>query len=68
MMSLSALVYKGVNNLCSGGGLVATTYLTLATPWTVACQAPLSRAFSKQEYWSVLSFPSPGIEPGSLAF
>ena len=23
-----------------------------ATAWTVACQAPLSIAFSKQEYWS----------------
>ena len=41
------------------------------TLWTVAHQAPLSIAFSKQEYWSVLSFPSPGdlsdpgIEPTS---
>ena len=41
------------------------------TPWTVACQAPLSMAFSRQEYWSGLPFPSPGdlsdpgIEPGS---
>ena len=25
-----------------GGGLVAKSRLTLATPWTVACQAPLS--------------------------
>ena len=31
-----------------------------ATPWTVACQDPLSVGFSKQEYWSGLSFPSPG--------
>ena len=23
-----------------------------ATPWTVACQAPLSMGFSRQEYWS----------------
>ena len=43
------------------------------TPWTVACQAPLSMGFSRQEYWSGLSFPSPGdlpdpgIEPGSSA-
>ena len=29
------------------------------TPWTVACQAPLSIGFSRQEYWSGLSFPSP---------
>ena len=30
------------------------------TPWTVACQAPLSMRFSKQEYWNGLPFPSPG--------
>ena len=38
------------------------------TPWTVARQAPLSMGFSRQEYWSELSFPSPdpGIEPTSL--
>ena len=33
---------------------------TLATPWTVARQAPLSMEFSRQEYWSSLPFPSPG--------
>ena len=37
----------------------------LATPWTVAHQAPLSMGFSRQEYWSGLLLPSPGIEPGS---
>ena len=43
------------------------------TPWTVAHQAPQSMGFSRQEYWSGLSFPSPGdlpnpgIEPGSPA-
>ena len=31
-----------------------------ATPWTEAHQAPLSMAFSRQEYWSGLPFPSPG--------
>ena len=34
-----------------------------ATPWTVACQAPLSMEFSRQEYWSALPFPSPGDLP-----
>ena len=44
---------------------------TLVIPWTVACQAPLSMGFSKQEYWNGLPFPfqgdlpNPGIEPGS---
>ena len=34
-----------------------------ATPWTVAHQAPLSKGFSRQEYWSGLPFPSPGDLP-----
>ena len=44
------------------------------TPWTVACQAPVSMKFSKQEYWSGLPFSTPGalLDPGielaSLAF
>ena len=29
------------------------------TPWTAACQAPLSVGFSRQEYWSGSPFPSP---------
>ena len=45
----------------------------LATPWTVAYQAPWSMGFSRQGYWSGLPFPSPGdlpnpgIIPGSPA-
>ena len=31
------------------------------TPWTVACQAPLSMGFPRQEYWSGVSFPSPVV-------
>ena len=42
------------------GGLVAQSCLILATPWTVACQAPLSMRFSRQEYWSGLPSPPPG--------
>ena len=34
-----------------------------ATPSTVAHQAPLSMGFSRQEYWSGLSFPFPGDLP-----
>ena len=33
------------------------------TLWTVACQAPLSMGFSRQEYWRELPFPSPGDLP-----
>ena len=45
-----------------------------ATLWTVACQAPLSMWFSRQEYWSGLpctpqgDLPNSGMEPGSLMF
>ena len=34
-----------------------------ATPWTAAHQIPLSMGFSRQEYWSGLSSPSPGDLP-----
>ena len=43
-----------------------------ASHWTVACQAPLSMEFFRQEYWSGLPCPSPGdlshprIKPASL--
>ena len=43
-----------------------------ATMWAVACQAPLSTGFCRQEYWSGLPFPppgdlpNPGIKPASL--
>ena len=43
-----------------------------ATLWTMACQAPLSTGFLKQEYWIGLPFPSSvdlpdsGIKPFSL--
>ena len=46
---------------------------SFVTLWTVACQAPLSMGFPKQEYWSGLPFTSPGdipdlgIEPGPPA-
>ena len=42
------------------------------TPWTVALENSPSMGFSRQEYWSGLSFPfpenfpDPGIEPALL--
>ena len=59
--------------VAGGDCLVAKLCLTLVTPWTVACQAPLSVGLSTQEYWSGLPFlspadlPNPGIKPGSPA-
>ena len=49
----------------------AQSCLTLRNPMDHS-QAPLSMGFSRQEYWSGLSFPppgdlpNPGIEPASL--
>ena len=34
-----------------------------STQWTIACQAPLSVEFSRQQYWSGLPFPAPGDLP-----
>ena len=56
----------GCPDICSnsgGGGVVAKSCLTLAIPWTVAHQDPLSMGFSRQEYWSGVPFPSPGDPP-----
>ena len=56
-----------------GGSLVVKPCPTLATPWTVAHQAPLPMGFPRQKYCGGLPFPSPwdppdlGIEPRSPA-
>ena len=58
--------------VCVGGCVLSRVQL-FVNPQTVACQAPLSMGFSKQEYWSGLPFPSPeelpdpGIKPASPA-
>ena len=41
----------------------SVTSHSFETPWTVARQAPLSKGFPRQEYWSGLSFCSPGDLP-----
>ena len=70
----TAFIYIQWNITQPFSGLVTKLCLTLGTPWTVACQAPLSMGFSRQEYWSGLPFPSPGdlpnpgIKPKSLVF
>ena len=53
--------------------LVAFSHVQLfATLWTMACQAPRSMGFSRQEYWSGLpcpplgDLPDSGIESASL--
>ena len=58
--SLLSLIFHLQMPLCS---VVSDS----VTQWTVICQAPLSMGFSRQEYWSGLPFPSPGIllSPGT---
>ena len=58
-MKLKDTPWKKSYDQPGGGGLVAKSCPTLVIPWTVACQAPLSMGFSKQEYWSGLPFPPP---------
>ena len=60
---MSLVVTAAITLLIGGGGLVAKLCLTLAPPWTVACQAPQSMGFSRQEYWSGFPYPSPGDLP-----
>ena len=43
--------------------LVAQSYPTLEPLWTAACQAPLPRGFSRQEYSCGLPCPPPGGLP-----
>ena len=44
-----------------GSGLVTKSCLTLETPWTVVCQAPLSMGFSRQKYGVGCHFLLQGI-------
>ena len=48
------------SRLTGGDDLVLKSCPALLTPWTTACQAPLSTRFPRQEYWSGLPLPSPG--------
>ena len=44
-------------------GCILSHVRLFATPWPVACQAPLSMGFSRKQYWSGLLFPLPGDIP-----
>ena len=56
-MNTQDLSPSGWAGLCV---LVAQLCPNSATPWTVACQAPLTMGFCIQEHWSGLPCPSPG--------
>ena len=40
----------------------------LANPWTAAHQAPPSKGFSRQEYWSGVPLPSPPVRLAHMKF
>ena len=50
------------NTVCAQSLSHVRLFVTL---WTVACQAPLSMGFSRQEFWSGLPFSPPGDIPDS---
>ena len=63
-----AYVYMDMH-ACASAQLPSVVQLCVS-PWTIAHQAPLSVGFPRQEHWSGLPFPSPGIKsmsPASLA-
>ena len=50
--------------LCVCGYVCVLSHIQLfATPWTVACQAPLSMGFPGQEHWSGCHFLLQGTFP-----
>ena len=59
-LSTCLLSYSFKKLSLGGGGLVTKYCLTLATPWIIVHQAPLSVGIPRQEYWSGSPFPSPG--------
>ena len=65
--NLELSVKKKRNMLCS-----ISHVLLCVTPWTAACQAPLSMGFPRKEYWSGFpfptlgDFPNPAIKPISV--
>ena len=72
---LSGKSYLNVTSVCVCVCACAVNHVQLfATLWTIAHQALLSMEFSRQEFLSGLSFPTPrdlpnrGIEPASLVF
>ena len=59
LLPLPLEVHSPHNSQCR---LLSCVWL-FVTPWTGACQAPLSMEFSRQEYWSGFPLPPPGDLP-----
>ena len=71
ILSLFFIIHSDLAPHSSNYGFPSSTVCVLnrsimsdsVTPWTVAHQVPLSIGFPRQEYWSVLPFPTPGDLP-----
>ena len=61
-MCIIYMLYMYISSLCVCAKSLQWCS-TLCNPQTVACQAPLSMGFSRQEYWSGLPYPPPGDLP-----
>ena len=58
-LNIIALCYLFIKHTCMFSHSIMPQFFV--TPWTIACQAPLSMGFSRKEYWSGLPFlPSRG--------
>ena len=57
--ALLDLVTKQQQLISNRGEMKSLSHVQLCDPMDVACQAPLSMAFPRQEYWSGLPFPWP---------
>ena len=57
------MVWKSQANDLRPTVVVQSCPTLFVTPWTVACQDPLSMGFSRQEYGSGLPFPLLGDLP-----
>ena len=66
MMNNSLFVKESDSQLMRVFYIAVSKKSLFVTPWTVVLQAPLSMGLSRQEYWSGLSFPTPGdlSDPG----
>ena len=66
-MNQNSQMKKGQGVVFSAIAAAAVQLLNLVrlftTPWTIACQVPLSMGFPRQECWNRLPFPSPGFLP-----
>ena len=58
LKTLKRGISRNLQGIESESGSISCIQLS-ATPWTIACQTPLSMGFSRQEYWSGLPFLSP---------